>query len=732
MMKASVISRRALTIAVSVILLAVILWAANPSKVWSAAQDIPGWALTGMLALLVINLFVVSLRLWRMHGHFGIALPWSAAYRACISGQLAGLMVISLFGQILGRQAVLRRHGISPAFSASLVAYERMIMVLIGGTLCAFGAVWLLGWTAVADWSSRLSLVEVLLAVLGGAALSLLLGRSRFEKGLMASLKIRRTTKRLLEISGITLFSSFLMLTVFVLALHAVQPQVDLPLFAASAVISFAASMPISVNGWGIREVAAVYMLKPLGVSSAHAISASIFVGLCSTAVVLVAAALVLKRKTRPSPSNTVESPKTPVYADLEKAAVWMVPMATAILVFFQMHVPLVGIDGKINLNLADPFALLALAALFAHSISLHQAPQWRASHINTAWVLIGAVLTFSFFRGMADIGVTQWALGARLMGWPVLLGYVSAGYLIVSHAGSHGLRRITETMVATGVVIVILQVTLRWFSHFGLYPEPPSPNFEGHAANRNAFAFQMLICMILVLAHSPGMARWHARSQHRLVQWRVWATGIMLGIVSLGIVLSGSRTGLICAAIILLLAMAVKLADRRTVLSGISVAAFLWSISVLLPIFLMQSGNVLQSSFSSDTSNIERWDSISRGMEMWIQSPLLGAGLGVFYERSQDWYGYRQVIHNTPVWILAELGLVGAIAFGWVFYVFARPLFKKASSSAANRILGMTLLCFTLFSLAHEIFYQRIFWLVLGAVLALPAGHLNRRDHNA
>lgn len=733
-MKSAITPRHVLAIAVSGILLAVILWIVDPSEVLSAARNIPGWALTGMLALLVINLFVVSLRLWRMHHHFGIRLPWAAAYGACISGQLGGLMVVSLFGQTLGRQTVLRRHGISPAFSAGLVAYERIILTLVGGTLCALGIVWLFGWKAVAGWSSRMSFGEITLAVIGGVTLSLLLGRSRFEKGLMAGLEIRKTAKRLMEISGITLLSSLLMLTVFILAIHAYEPQVEIiSLLAASAVISFAASMPISVNGWGIREVAAVYMLKPLGVSGAHAISASIFVGLCSTVVVLAAMPLVWRGKARIVPFDVAEPTRNPLQIDLEKMAAWMVPMATAILVFFQVHVSFAGIGGKINLNLADPFALLALAAVIAHGIFLRQSPRWRASHINTVWILIGAVLTFSFFRGLTDIGVTSWALGARLMGWPVLLGYVAAGYLIVSYAGSHGLRRITETMVATGAVIVVLQVTLRWLAHFGLYPEPLSPVFDGYAANRNAFAFQMLICMILVLAYSAGMARWYMRSQHYLARWRAWATGILLGITLLGVALSGSRAGLICATVILLLAMAVKLADRRTVLYGVSAAALFWSLCVLLPVFLAQTGNTsLQSPFSVDTSNIERWDSISRGLDMWVQSPILGAGLGVFYERSQAWYGYHQVIHNTPVWILAELGLVGAIVFGWAFYVSARPIFKGASLSTSNRILGMTLLCFSIFSLAHEIFYQRIFWLVLGAALALPGGYLARYDRNA
>jgi len=38
-----------------------------------------------------------------------------------------------------------------------------------------------------------------------------------------------------------------------------------------------------------------------------------------------------------------------------------------------------------------------------------------------------------------------------------------------------------------------------------------------------------------------------------------------------------------------------------------------------------------------------------------------------------------------------------------------------------ANRAAVMLLGVFVIFSLVHEIFYQRIFWLVLGLCLAMP-----------
>ena len=92
-----------------------------------------------------------------------------------------------------------------------------------------------------------------------------------------------------------------------------------------------------------------------------------------------------------------------------------------------------------------------------------------------------------------------------------------------------------------------------------------------------------------------------------------------------------------------------------------------------------------------------------------------------MFIAKSPAWFGHPQVIHSTPLWILAEFGLLGAAVFGWVLSLLSRHAIRFGRTQPACRILLLLLLAFTIFSLAHEIFYQRIFWLVLGAVLARP-----------
>jgi hypothetical protein len=312
---------------------------------------------------------------------------------------------------------------------------------------------------------------------------------------------------------------------------------------------------------------------------------------------------------------------------------------------------------------------------------------------------------------------------------------------------GAHGLRRFAETVVSTAVVVVVAQIVLRWLDHSGwLSGLHVTRNFEGYAGNRNAFAFQMLVCSILLLAYSPQYKRADRRSflmiaaggvgnasKKNMKACRVAGGGLrqfalLHGIVLAGLVFSASRAGLITGVILLASAWVARLADRRMIGLSVAFAILIWVLPQLMIGGLLAAGGV-QSMFSVESSNLERWESITRGFGMWMDSPFLGAGLGVFIERSTEWFKKPLVIHSTPVWILAELGLVGMGVIILALVSLARVVHRGGMALPAHRIIVMLLLVFMVFGIVHEIFYQRIFWLVLGAALAV-SGYVNPR-HN-
>ncbi|HBA67629.1 MAG TPA: hypothetical protein DCZ48_15930 [Methylococcaceae bacterium] len=698
---------RYLVIALSLSLFVLAIWLSDTRRFFVQLLDVPVKIVLLLLTLQIFNLFVVSFRFWRVLNHFGIALPWQVASRASVSGHIAGLFMISLFGQVMGRNAVLRKCGVEPVVISGIAAYERMILAIISGLFCVFGLLWLFGQQYLLEAFDNKIAIQIVIAAVLSCLLSFCLGGSKFEKGIFKQSLSWVNGWRLIETVGVTTFGLLLTLTCFVAAGSAISGisagWVDL--FAAAAIISFAATIPITVNGWGVREVAAIFVLDKLGFSTTDAVLVSIIVGVCSMLVILGAIPFTIKPlpKFKEAKNTLTQLAIRSQTIDIAKMAGWFFGMATAVAVFFQVHIELSG--GAFNLNLADPFAILALAAVLQYTISTKSFPQWRYSAFNASLAIITLLLIFGFVRGWMEIGVTQWALGGRLMGWLVLLGYLSAGYLTVFYAGMHGLRRFSETIVSAAGTVVIVQMSARFFDAGIGY------NFEGYAGNRNAFAFQLLIATALILGYSKVYVQ--SRS-------RVLCYSALLGVILCGLVWSGSRAGLGVAGILIIGALWMHQADLKTVLMGVFAAVVVWCIVFGVQGVQGVQGVYARSSGSIDNSDNERWATFVHGWNLWLDSPLFGAGLGVFYEKSPAWIGRPQVIHNTMLWILAELGLVGALLVLGVFIGLFRFVWQKRKLYF-HWILLMLLMLFAIISQAHEFFYQRIFWLVLGALLAKP-----------
>ena len=289
--------RRLSVIFISVFLIALVFWSVGVENVLRGLAGFPPWAVASMLALLLANLFLVSFRFWRVLAHFGIVLPWNIALRASIAGTVAGLFMIPLLGQVMGRQAVLQSFGVQPVVNASLAAYERALLALLSGVLGTLGGFYLLGQAAIGGFFQQIALGEIVIASCGAMALSLWLGRSRFETKLSRRLLSRANLARVTLIAGVTFAGQLLMLGCFVVGILAVSQGISIAsLFAASAIISLAASMPITVGGWGVREVAAVYVLGNLGVPAADALAMSIMAGLCATLVTVAAVPFYLRK----------------------------------------------------------------------------------------------------------------------------------------------------------------------------------------------------------------------------------------------------------------------------------------------------------------------------------------------------------------------------------------------------------------------------------------------------
>jgi hypothetical protein len=200
---------------------------------------------------------------------------------------------------------------------------------------------------------------------------------------------------------------------------------------------------------------------------------------------------------------------------------------------------------------------------------------------------------------------------------------------------------------------------------------------------------------------------------------------GWLLGILLLGIFLTSSRAAIGTLVLLMVGGIVSPLAHRRVLASGVLAAAVLWGAMQALPLIVNMPNSVfaIGSPFSGDYSDHVRWRANYEAIKMWLDSPLIGGGLGVFLVEKAELFGYPLIIHSTPLWILAEFGLVGLAVLGWAAYALVRYLvIRKAwKGPPATRALVLLLLAFAAFCQLHEVLYQRIFWLALGALLAVP-----------
>jgi O-antigen ligase len=211
--------------------------------------------------------------------------------------------------------------------------------------------------------------------------------------------------------------------------------------------------------------------------------------------------------------------------------------------------------------------------------------------------------------------------------------------------------------------------------------------------------------------------------------------TGILiLTVLIQAIVYSGSRSGLLAASVVLLMALALRWIALKTVLLAIAIAVAILAASTALHALFQNSflqlpaaahglGNLLRPS-----ADAERWYTIWRGLQLWMEHPILGSGLGAFVTAVQAERGQFLVIHNSPIWLLAEVGLVGFLIFALAFAASARVSLAAALRGQTwARTLLLVLAACAIFQLPHDVLYQRIFWLVFGATLF--AGRWERSD---
>ncbi|MGY3024509.1 uncharacterized membrane protein YbhN (UPF0104 family) [Pseudomonas lurida] len=722
---------------VSLFLLAGLMFYLSPADILSHAQQFPPALLVLVFALMVGNVVVVTFRFWRILSHFDHPLSWLLVFKASAAANIASLLVIPLFGQMAGRQAVLQSAGVSAVENAVIAAYERTVVAAISAAFAMLGALYLLE-GVVSRYLDELPIVEIFSVLLVALVLSLVLGIGKFEIKIGSSLFVKRNAQRLLEVALISSTSNVLMLTCFTCLFSVVAPNVSmLQLFSAAAIVSFAAGLPVSFGGWGLREIVSVSVLGTFAVSAEQALAASILCGLLSVLSVISLAPFAL-RKGKYIMIQAVEGGEVDIPlaqrklggSYLERSAAWVLCFCVSLFIFFQIIIKY-G-ESAISVNLADPFAILALSVVLLNAVFSRSAPRWRFLRVNSLLLLVTLVMFLGYAHGFYSIGANGWALG-KIFGWFVLLGFASAGYLAAAYYGLPGVRRIVETMVAVICVIIILQIALRVLHLYGIiHWSGFTHSIDGYVGNRNALAFQVTCVAAAFISLSPFYQGGYLRA-FPAIKCSVFAV-VALAIMIAGIFYTSSRSGIVTILMLLLFAGIFNMMKRSHLLAALIVSCVFYAFIIYFPMVLDFFDHLLysvfgynfsfpriqaQPEFSLSESDAGRASINSAAITAWLQSPWWGNGLGYFFNKSSQLVGFPVIIHNTTLWVLTEFGIAGLSCFALMFvYLFVSAFFKKKRSVRDNAII-LLLLGFALMSLFHEVMYQRVFWFLLGLMLA-------------
>lgn len=628
------------------------------------------------LAIIVSSLFA-SLRVRSIARALGYPLSLRDSVAVLSLGQLGGALFFQVFGQLMARGSYLTRRNVPFAGTVIITGQERIAAALVSLCLAVVGALYLFRQVTFDLASGGFDLIRIVIGLALTCCVVAVVWRAQVKTAVL-----QITKAGVVSIVRAAAFSAAVQITMmiaYVAAAKTLSPHISLiDLAAAASLVMFAASIPISFAGWGVREMSAVGALGVIGMSAPAALTVAITIGSLS---IIGAGLLAALSVTRVRNDRAVPEPAPVAGARHEAAVSAVFPILVAFLVFFQIHIP--THTTAVNFNIADPFAIIC-GVIFLLQIRSAGSPEWRIGGLDLHILACTAVITLGLFIGAVSIGWTTWAVVNKYLGWFVLLSYGAAGAM----AARADLDKTLLTFAAAGCSVVAFAIADMLLGKAGVVN---IHFFYGFAQNNNALAF---LCLMML---AVGLT---------IQRYNMTVTTL----ATMAIILTGSRAGLGAAIVVLITASIIVPRIWQTALVSFSVAA-------LLTHFLSSTSSMAGMMSISRGGEMDHWTTVRDGFLMFKEHPIFGAGLGVFIEQ---WQGaYPLIIHNSLVWLLAEFGFIGALAFSVpAIRIVGQELRRFRSNDTAGYLLILVIAGFGAMSLFHELLYQRAMWFLLGAGL--------------
>ena len=367
-------------------------------------------------------------------------------------------------------------------------------------------------------------------------------------------------------------------------------------------------------------------------------------------------------------------------------------------------------VERQLHLAPSDSFLFVALALA---------AGQWR--YRKPAWTIWHLAIALTFVLGTFIIAlrighIERYELLNKDVG--LLLPFLSYAAVTSAVVNWTDLRRILKVFILGVVGENILAVAGFLASYFYGFANPfaryEGLRLSGMLLDPNAYGGLLVAALVLCEAGSWG-------SSPLYKGFTLWFARITL---LLGILFTFSRTAWTGLGVALLLAGLI----RPRVLLRPLLAALVGGPALLLimghrfvPLFERMARRPEQVQ--------ERFDLAQRAFESFARHPFLGGGIGSFRLAA------GVVAHNSPLWFLADFGLVGLTALmgflGW-FFVKAWLAYRRAPESERPVVLSLLLAHAAMVGVAMgiEAFYQRHLWLICALIASSYCLTLRPENH--
>ncbi|MBN2751154.1 MAG: flippase-like domain-containing protein [Rhodospirillaceae bacterium] len=713
--------RRFALILISVLLIAATLRRINIADAMALAKELSWIDLILASSLMILNQIISSVRYFVLSRSFGLTQSFARAHRTNIFSIAGSLLFFNLLGQSLTRSSMLRRDHKPAIYGVLITVVERVISLLsllIIVAVCSFAY---FGTISLNPKTQALAIAGSL-TITAASVIALFYGLPSRYRLVLKRFLIPRSLGALVMVSGLSLSMHITMMLAYVALASAIVPSASIfALVLTASLVMLGASLPISFGGWGIREFTASYAFAYVGMASEAGVAMALGVGILSTLALLVnVAALSFRRPLLPFNEPTTTTPQ--VRPNITALLTWLIPVGCAVLLGFQVKVP--TNSGFLSVNLADVVAVCG-GLLLIFSIPLHNRPPtlWKIPGLGLSLAMIAAVLVLSFIIGWQRLGFVPWAFFNRLIGAGVLCGYLFCGTLIVTKDGTRGLETLARCYILTIVTILVAEWIMHTLDPYigNPFKSPFNANYIGFVDNPNLLSFQVLIAMVLLLS---GVATWE-RSP-------AWLPPAISAVLFAGTLHANSRSGYIATLLIiafLLLVQKIRVRPRLLLL-GIAVYGASLIPEITYNLFLstgIKVGSINNHILSRPEDMFavtgDRMSSYLGALKLWWAHPIFGAGLGAFIADHIARTGEPLVIHDSYLWILTELGLVGLAAFILPPLLILRTVAKDPNWIRHTPTLGI-IGCFLVIgtmSILHDMIYQRPFWLMMGALLTIP-----------